>query len=84
MENFNFCAVCIVWYYWYFLDIGFKFQENVCNGCHHKSMVSISLSDIAILNIHGYDYRFISNRVSKIEAVNLLQKFDLNEKSGIL
>ena len=25
------CDIC---YYWYFLDTGFKFQPNVCNGCH--------------------------------------------------
>ena len=21
-------------HYWYFLDKGFKFQPDVCNGCH--------------------------------------------------
>ena len=24
------CDIC---HYWYFLDKGFKFQPNVCNGC---------------------------------------------------
>ena len=25
------CGVC---YYWYFLDEGFVFQQDVCNRCH--------------------------------------------------
>ena len=25
------CDIC---HYWYFLDKGFKFQPNVCYGCH--------------------------------------------------
>ena len=55
------CDICN---YWYFLDKGFKFQSNVCNGCHDVLMMSI-----AILNING---------VRKREAINLLQKADLN------
>ena len=34
-----------------FLDKGFKFQPNVCNGCHDLLMMSMNLSDIATLNI---------------------------------
>ena len=26
------CNVC---HYWLFKDIGFEFQEHVCNGCHY-------------------------------------------------
>ena len=26
------CDIC---HYWYFLNIGFKFQLNVSNGCHN-------------------------------------------------
>ena len=25
---------CIICHYWYFLDIDFTFQPEVCNGCH--------------------------------------------------
>ena len=25
---------CIICWYWYFLDEGFKFQPDVCNRCH--------------------------------------------------
>ena len=42
------------------------------------------LSDIAILNIHVADYRCIISRISKSEAINLMQNVELSEKSGLL
>ena len=47
-------------------------------------MISINLSDIAILNIKGSDYRFIVTGISKNEAINLMQNVDLAEKSWTL
>ena len=73
------CDIC---HYWYFVDKGFNFQPYVCKGCHDALMMSMNLGDIAILNIKDADYRCIINGVSKSEAVNLLQKACLNEKSG--
>ena len=73
------CDIC---YYWYFLDKGFKFQADVCNGYHDVLKMSMNFSDIAILNISGVDYRCIINIISKSEVVNLLQKADLSEKVG--
>ena len=35
------------------LDKGFKFQPDVCNGCHDVLMMCINLSNIAIVNMHG-------------------------------
>ena len=46
-------------------------------------MMSMNLSDIAILNTPSTDYRIISG-IRKSEAVNLLQNIDLNEKSETL
>ena len=34
-----------------FLNYSFKFQPNVCNRSHDLLMMSMNLSDIAILNI---------------------------------
>ena len=47
---------CDVYHYWYFLNYSFKFQPNVCNRCHDLLMMSVNLSDIAILNIKGSDF----------------------------
>ena len=63
------CGIC---HYWYFLNFSFKFQTNVCNRCHDLLIMSINLSNIAILNIKGSDYRCIISLISKNEAINLM------------
>ena len=49
-------------------------------------MMSANPRNIAILNVKGFDYRYILsyNIISKTEAINLLQNTDLTEKSGTL
>ena len=39
------CDICL---YWYFLDKGFKFQPDICNGCHDLLTMSMNLSNVAI------------------------------------
>ena len=34
------CELC---HYWFFKDIGFKFEEHVCNGCHDLLTMTYSL-----------------------------------------
>ena len=67
------CDIC---HYWYFLNKAFKFQPNVCNRCHDLLMMSMNLSDIAILNVKGSNYRCIISGISKSEALNLKQNTD--------
>ena len=40
---------CELRHYWLFKDIGFKFKEHVCNGCHDLLTTAYSLKNIAIL-----------------------------------
>ena len=63
------CDIC---HYWYFLNYSFKFQPNVCNKCHDLLMMPTNLSNMAILNIKGVDYRSIVNGISKGQAINLM------------
>ena len=70
----NECDIC---YYWYFSDKDFKFQPNVCNGCHDLLMMSMNLSDISILNIKSADYCCIISGISKSEVINLMRNTDL-------
>ena len=42
-------------------------------------MMPVNLSDIAILNIKGYDYRCIISLISKTEATSVMQNADLTE-----
>ena len=75
------CNICD---YWHFLNKGFKFQPNVCNGCNDFLMMPMNLSDIATLNIKGSDYCCIIREISKSEAINLMQNTNLTEKGGTL
>ena len=50
---------------------------HACNGCHDSLMMSENLKGIAIFNINGVLYR-----ITKTEAVNLLQNDDLSKKEG--
>ena len=47
-------------------------------------MMSMNLSNVAILNIKSTDYRCIISGISKSEAINLMQNIDLTEKSRTL
>ena len=44
---------CGLFQYWYFKDVGLKFEEHVCNGCHNLLTIAYSLKKIAILSVKG-------------------------------
>ena len=48
---------CIICHYWYFKDIGFKYQPYVCNRYHDLLMVAYNLKNFMILNIRCGDYK---------------------------
>ena len=73
---------CMICHYWYFIDIGYKFQPYVCNCCHDISMMAYELKNIAILNV-SVDYRCILWGISRNGAVNILNKSKLDDK-GVL
>ena len=71
---------CMICHYWYFKDIGFKFQSYACNGCHNLSMMVYDLDDFMILNIKGVDYRCFVFSLSKNTAIKLLNNSKLDNK----
>ena len=38
----------MICHYWFF-NHGIKFQDYVCNGCHDLTMLSVNMSDIAVI-----------------------------------
>ena len=42
---------CMLCQYWYFKDVGFKFEPHVYNKCHDVLMTAYELKVIAILNV---------------------------------
>ena len=63
------CELC---HYWFFKDIGFKFEEHVCNKYHDLLTISYSLKDIAILNAKGATFRCILMGIGKNEGLKRL------------
>ena len=63
---------CMLCHYWYFKDVGFKFESHVSNECHDVLMTAYELKNIAILNVKGVDFRCILWGISRDEAVNRL------------
>ena len=70
-------------HYWYFKDLGYKFQPYLCNGCHAELMMAYELKNIAILNEKGADYKCILWGISRDEVVNRLNN-SLLENKGVL
>ena len=63
-----------------FLNYSFKFKPNICNRRHDLLMMSINISDIAILTTKDSHYFCIINLNRKIEAMNLFENTDLTKK----
>ena len=72
---------CILCPYWYFKDIGYEYEQYVCNVCHDLSMMVYDLDDFIILNIKGVDYRCFVFNMSKNTAIKLLNNSQLDDKS---
>ena len=56
------------------------FQPKVWNEWHDLLMMSMNLSDIAILSIKSAGYCCIISGISKSQAINVMQSTDLIEK----
>ena len=50
---------CVFCHYWFFKNVGFKFEKHVCNGCHDLLRMAYGLENIAILSAKGATFRFI-------------------------
>ena len=48
------CDIC---HYWYFNDIGFKYEKYLCNGCHDLMQKVMSFNSVAIVYVEGGAYR---------------------------
>ena len=75
---------CIFFFhYWYFMDIGFKFQLYACNRCHDLSMMVCDLDNFMVLNIKGVDCRCFVSNMSKNTAIKLLNNSQLDDKGTL-
>ena len=66
------CDLC---HYWFFKNVGFKFEEHICNGCHDLLTMAHSLKNIAILSAKRATFRFLLMGISKNEALIKIKQF---------
>ena len=71
-------------HYWYFNDIGFKYEPYLWNGCHDLMQKAMSFSNIAIVYIKGNSYRINFWYMSKEDAINIMNGSNLVNKRGVL
>ena len=70
-------------HYWYFKDVGFKFEGHVWNGCHDLLTMAYALENIAILSAKGATFRCILWGISRNEGLRRLNNSVLEDK-GVL
>ena len=63
------CELC---HYCFFKDVGFKFEEHVCNRCHDLLTVAYSLKNIVILSAKGNTFRCLLRGIGKNKALKRL------------
>ena len=60
----------MICHYWFF-DHGLTFEVYVCDDCLDFTMLSLNISDIAIITVKNVDYCCIIHNFSTSEAINL-------------
>ena len=80
----NFLKECDIYYYWYFKDIGFKYEKYLCNGCHDLMQKAMSFNNVAIAYVKENAYRIHFWYMSKDDAINIMNGSNLVDKRGVL
>ena len=60
------CELC---HYWFLKDVGFKFEEHICNRCHDLVTMALSLKHITRLNAKGASFRCLLMGINENEAL---------------
>ena len=74
------CDIC---HYWYFKDIGFKYEPYLCNGCHDLTQKAMSFNDVAIVYVKGSAYRIHFWYMSKNDAISIMNNSNLVDKKCV-
>ena len=80
----NLSKECDICHYWYFKDVGFKYENYLCNGCHDLMQKAMSFNNVAIVYVKGSAYRINFQYISKDDAINIMNGSSLVDKSGVL
>ena len=75
------CGIC---HYWCFKDIGFKNEPYLCNRCHELIQKAMSFNNIAVVCVKGSACRIHFWYMSKDDAINIMNGFNLVDKKDVL
>ena len=76
----NLSKECDICHYWYFKDIGFKYEKYLCNGCHDLMQKAMSFNNVAIVYVKGNAYRINFWYMSKDVAIDKMNCSNLVDK----
>ena len=80
----NLSKECDICYYWYFKDIGFKYEPYLCNGCHDLMEKAMSFNNVAIVYVKGRAYRIHFWYMSIDDAIDILNDSNLTAQRVVL
>ena len=75
------CDIC---HYWYFKNIGFKYETYLINGCHDLMQKAMSFNNVAIVYVKRSAYRIHFWYMSKDDEINIMKGSKLVDKRGVL
>ena len=79
----NLSKECDICHYWYFKDIGFKYEPYLCNGCHDLMQKAMSFNNVAVVYVKGNAYRINLWYISKDDATKIMNGSNLHDKRGV-
>ena len=75
------CDIC---HYWYFEEIGFKYEPYLCNSCHDLMQKAMSFDDVAIVYVKESAYKIHFWHMSKNNAISIMNNSNFVDKKGAL
>ena len=80
----NLSKECELCHYWYFKNVGFKYESYICNGCHDLMQKAISFNNIVVVYVKRNVYRINFWYMSQDDAINIMNGSNLDDKRGVL
>ena len=80
----NLSKECDIFHYLYFKDIGFKYEPYLCNGCHDLMQKAMIFNNVAVAYVKGNAYRIHFWYMSKDDAINIMNGFNLDDERDVL
>ena len=71
---------CNIYRYWYFKDIGFKYEPYLCNACHDLILKAMTFNDVAVVYVKRSPHRIHFWYMSKDVAISIINNSNLIDK----